>query len=54
MQRAAKPWYRGIFAAGAAAAAVASASAHSLDVYVDEVMKQWAVPGLAVAVVKDG
>ena len=33
---------------------VPAAWAHALDGYVEEVMKQWAVPGLAIAVVKDG
>ena len=39
---------------GVCAAAAAQAPLADLDAYVQEAMRQWKVPGLAVAVVKDG
>ena len=43
-----------VAALGARAAAAAQAPLADLDAYVQQAMRQWKVPGLAVAVVKDG
>jgi CubicO group peptidase (beta-lactamase class C family) len=54
MQRASQAFFLWLFLTCGAATAVPSASTPPLDGYVEEVMNQWAVPGLAIAVVKDG
>jgi len=54
MQKISQAFNLGLILASGPALAVAASSAPPLDGYVEAVMKQWAVPGLAVAVVKDG